>query len=858
MKLKDFDYKQFLIQKGERVALGVAVALMSMMILVSGLTTVFGGSSAGSNTREIKDLADQAAKKLQTSAPPANHSDLPGDIKEVEVALIDPESLACQNLYFDRSSDPDRKWRRPTVLMPDEFMAEVVRGPLLKHVLERGDDGKFKIGVLQATNNQPSEISKDRLRQDFKSYQKWDRALGQLRGGQRPGFPGGPGAPGAVPGAPAAQAGIGFGGGRTAGGRGAPGGQWGGWSRWGREMSVKMVSEDELDQMGGRLAQEVQPIRMVVVSGAFPYRKQLEEFRRALRFDSIDALLSDASAIPDFMGIDVERREVPPGGEPVDWEKLDIESSVREIRIRAVGLEPENPELLATGVIVHPNRLVMPRPQLANHEHYAEPVLPSIVVTIQDLEKGSQAELPPPPPAKSRFEDLDPWSDNQPGGMGRGAMAGGGGGRGGPGGGGDDAGGEGGGAGGGRRGLSMFGKSATRGLMRAGRRLEASGGGIGGGGGGGFTGGGGGGGFVGGGGGGIGGGQMPRSGGRGPPGAGAGGTPGGGGGAFSQAPNAGGGQGFGRMLAPGVGGQMAPGQTGAQLSTSRNFAPPDKCLLRFLDVTVQPGKTYEYRVKIKILNPTYGKDELAVSKEAASEQVLVAEEWKQVTQRVGEDEVPLRVTVADELMYYAVDERLDQRAPPVNSDRAAVQIHRWLEEVRVNPGDKNSVVPVGEWSILERLLVHRGEYIGRLEEVDVPVWRTTKDTWALAGHGDEPNVRQLRPARSKGVVVDFALDPVKQNASVLVDFEGGKQTLLSDGKPVADESPVEMLVLDASGKLIVHNNVTDTTDPARLQRYAAWKGEVGGLKDRENGRRPGEDSMFQRGAQPGRGPRRGG
>ena len=83
--------------------------------------------------------------------------------------------------------------------------------------------------------------------------------------------------------------------------------------------------------------------------------------------------------------------------------------------------------------------------------------------------------------------------------------------------------------------------------------------------------------------------------------------------------------------------------------------------MRFLDVTVQPGKTYEYRVKIKIANPTYGKDDLSVSKEAASEPVLVAPESKEVTQRVGEEEVPLRVTVADELMYYAVDEKLDQR-----------------------------------------------------------------------------------------------------------------------------------------------------------------------------------------------------
>jgi hypothetical protein len=313
------------------------------------------------------------------------------------------------------------------------------------------------------------------------------------------------------------------------------------------------------------------------------------------------------------------------------------------------------------------------------------------------------------------------------------------------------------------------------------------------------------------------------------------------------------------MTAPSIGGPMLRGRTGAQVSTVRNFAPPDKCLFRFLDVTVQPGKTYEYRVKIKMVNPTYGKDELAVSKEAAADPILVAQEWKDVTQRVGEDETLLCVTVADELLYYAVDEKLDQRVSPANSERAAVQIHRWLEDVRVNASDKSSVVPVGEWSILERLLVHRGEYIGRQEEVDVPVWRTTRDTWALAGHGDQPSSRteQLLPAKKHGVVVDFAMDPVKQNASILVDFEGGRETTLSEGKPVTDESPVEMLVLDASGKLIVHNSLTDTAEPARQQRYADWKEEVNSLKDKENGRRSGDDSMFQRNV-PGRAGRRGG
>ena len=353
-----------------------------------------------------------------------------------------------------------------------------------------------------------------------------------------------------------------------------------------------------------------------------------------------------------------------------------------------------------------------------------------------------------------------------------------------------------------------------------------------------------------------GGGMGGRAAGPGPRGGFGGGLPGAGGGYGGQGPT--GGSGFGPRGMVAGGGQPSA-QPGVAAPVNKTFAPPDKCLLRFLDVTVQPGKTYEYRVKIKIANPTYGKDDLSVSKEAASEPVLVAPEWKEVTQRVGEEEVPLRVTVADELMYYAVDEKLDQRILPVNSERTAVQVHKWLEEVRVNPRDPSSVVPVGEWALLERLLVHRGEYIGRQEEVDVPVWRTTSNGFALAGHSDEtPRIPGQRLGKSKGVVVDFATDPVKQNSSVLVDFEGGKLTIRSEDKLVSDESPVEMLVLDASGKLLVHNGATDTEDQAHRQRHEAWKGELAALKNKEEGRRgPGDDALFQRGG-PGRGGRRGG
>ena len=47
-----------------------------------------------------------------------------------------------------------------------------------------------------------------------------------------------------------------------------------------------------------------------------------------------------------------------------------------------------------------------------------------------------------------------------------------------------------------------------------------------------------------------------------------------------------------------------------------------------------------------------------------------------------------------------------------------MQVQRWLESVQVNDVD----YPVGEWSILERDLVGRGEDVGKVADVEVPWW----------------------------------------------------------------------------------------------------------------------------------------
>src|SRR5947209_5155386 len=108
MQLKGFDFKQFIIQRGERVALGAALTLMSLLIISSGLSAALKQRSASSNTKAITDLIAEARTKITSSTPPANLGELPEDLKEVETVVLDRDSIETQNLFFDHNKYADR------------------------------------------------------------------------------------------------------------------------------------------------------------------------------------------------------------------------------------------------------------------------------------------------------------------------------------------------------------------------------------------------------------------------------------------------------------------------------------------------------------------------------------------------------------------------------------------------------------------------------------------------------------------------------------------------------------------------------------------------------------------------------
>ncbi len=257
---------------------------------------------------------------------------------------------------------------------------------------------------------------------------------------------------------------------------------------------------------------------------------------------------------------------------------------------------------------------------------------------------------------------------------------------------------------------------------------------------------------------------------------------------------------------------------------------PDHCLVRFIDVTVKPGFTYEYQVQIRVQNPNFGK-KTEVAFPALAEPKELVSQWS---------EKPCSITVPRETFVYGVelDEktlRARQQAEPKllsdKNDLTFMQIHRWVETTNLNPEQRGAPVPVGAWSIGD-CAVRRGEQIGRLENVKVPLWFPNKKAFEIAvpiQAAPKPGIiGGARPPVLRGIPINFTTE------DLLVDFEGGKvnQTFRlteKTSKDVREDANVEYLVMSPDGKLRLRQSRADKVDTERSARYdewAAWVADV--------------------------------
>ena len=285
-------------------------------------------------------------------------------------------------------------------------------------------------------------------------------------------------------------------------------------------------------------------------------------------------------------------------------------------------------------------------------------------------------------------------------------------------------------------------------------------------------------------------------------------------------------------------------------------AKPYDAMFRFVDPTVEPGKTYRYRVQVRMANPNFGKKE-DVAFPSLAELKELESSWPVDTPTI---------TIPEEYFLYAVDQKPAYKvlrgsnwdAPnEKKQEHVAVQIHRWVDET--GPSKVTDKV-IGDWCIAERLYIRRGDPVGKPIYVEMPVWNSETNRFELGKSAEDaagekaaprptPKGMQAMPAAggAAGTQVNFA---VTTPPPVLVDFDGGKRSIRIDvsatspGRPVQDESASDLLILRADGSLIVRNTRADseTDTPAgkeRVQRIETWKAKTDPFRMLNNQNGPG-------------------
>jgi hypothetical protein len=232
---------------------------------------------------------------------------------------------------------------------------------------------------------------------------------------------------------------------------------------------------------------------------------------------------------------------------------------------------------------------------------------------------------------------------------------------------------------------------------------------------------------------------------------------------------------------------------------------PDLVLVRFVDVDLDPevvgGMTYEYRIRMVLDNPNWGK-----------EQDVAAPDFAKIETIAGQWSPAARVSFQPDTMVYA-DERQKSRTGE-ERDKVPVQIHQWLGKIETTARD---TVTVGDWWI-ERMIVARGDFVGKSPDLPQNGGAINLIQWISYAYDSVAGV-------IGGDVQKRTYTPASLTRTLLVDFNGGAQMTfkaITSGTR-RDDVPAEVLLLEPDGRLTAHALVHDRDDEGRKARFTHWE-----------------------------------
>lgn len=518
-----------------------------------------------------------------------------------------------------------------------------------------------------------------------------------------------PGMPG-VPGMPPSSAGMG---GRGLGSTAGSGGAY--IPSQSADTTIVYAKFDAINGTKLRPAEFVYPKRMVIITGAVPYKEQVEKFRQALRYPTLQELvtrnppsmLPSESDMPQYIGYDVERRILLGFDEKGnkrwgEWTKYDLAKTWNPLAFRIPESEwlPDDPEWVEKGLIPPDYfALWLPLPKLPKETNYPprpdEVKLASIYKTIENLKAVAAAMLP-----KDTKDAFDPANYNP--------------------------------------------------FSAGGRKTSV----------------------------------MPT---------------------------------------PNEGPKSPLGDSGQTKFEFDERSIPDALPMRFVDVDILPGVVYQYRIRLKLLNPNYGKDKL-VATESLSKVDKLYSDWSIIPEEVF---VP-----AESFLYAHRPATIADIAPLVPlqyqtketlKDQVIIQMHVWFESIKHN----NRQQPVGDW-VVRDMVATKGAPLGRLERVPLPLWDPKESKYYLEVDEVKTIPEDVNKLPSK-VRINFNVP-----RTLLMEFEGAKQTYevptvnpkdpsLPMYKKMEDESNLEILYVGPDGLLRLQTSGDPREKIIRERREKAWR-----------------------------------
>ncbi len=252
-----FSVMDFLVAKGERIALGGA-AFLALLFVFWGFSKTFGEGAE----KKIKTLNQQISSlRTQVANPPPPTPFSPPSEEDDPAAYPTkkPDQFVTHSLFFNPGTIGFNKGKNPPILPPG-YPVEGEKGPRIQ---------------LASVWAPVKVIRKDETQRVLHVYKSKGVAAGA------PGTPGGTGEPEYVP---------------------MPGGP-------GAETGTVMTAQTP------DVEQVIQPHQMVVVYTSFLYEEQVKLFQEALRKKRKEELLNDPKLMPKVLGIEVKRcRRIVPDG----------------------------------------------------------------------------------------------------------------------------------------------------------------------------------------------------------------------------------------------------------------------------------------------------------------------------------------------------------------------------------------------------------------------------------------------------------------------------------------------------------------------------------------------------------------